>query len=387
LLSYRKIAPSTSQFSLCALPKLNEATNYANRANQMIVIRDIRALGEGYWDNFVINNPNGTIFHTSNWLRVMEQYQSNVIERLGIFDENVLIGVVPLCIKRYWTMRIAGSPLIVEDTPYLGIVTQNKLFPAALKALDRYAKEKHISFLRLLQSQYIPNIENFSNTSLIRKHTHILELSKGLDFIWNNMEGRCRTAIRKASKIGVEVETEKSKDCIDTYYHILDQLYSQQNMQTPNSKCFYYSLWDTFWPRNLILLTARYNGVVIAGAFIVRDRQTFYYINGASLTEGKNSNAGNLIQWKAIEIAVADGAQRYDFVGSDIERLSNFKKSFGGSLTAYSCLEIPYTSSAAFFRARYPKFKRIYGIMKTRLLRKSQVSETDKAGSSKEQCS
>jgi hypothetical protein len=51
------------------------------------------------------------------------------------------------------------------------------------------------------------------------------------------------------------------------------------------------------------------------------------------------------------------GATRYDFVGSDIPRLAEFKKSFGGALTTYSLIEFASSEWVARVRAMYPRIR------------------------------
>ena len=100
--------------------------------------------------------------------------------------------------------KVAGSPFIVEDTPYMGPAIEPCHILDILPALDEYLKENRIGFLRLVSNQAY-HVENGHNSyHFIEKHTHILDITKSEDNLWKNLEGRCRTAIRKARKSGVD---------------------------------------------------------------------------------------------------------------------------------------------------------------------------------------
>jgi lipid II:glycine glycyltransferase (peptidoglycan interpeptide bridge formation enzyme) len=181
------------------------------------------------------------------------------------------------------------------------------------------------------------------------------------------MEGRCRTAIRKAEKSGVTVVRETGRECIAPYYEILSALYAAQGRSTPNPREFYLELWDRFSRRGLIVLTARHESATIAGALLLHDRDTVYYLNGCSLHAHNHLNPNSLIQWEAIQLAKTSGAHRYDFVGSDIERLAKFKRSFGGAEVAYTLIEHAGSRWVHAARRHFPAMKRLASQLRSRL--------------------
>lgn len=335
----------------------------------MLAIQDISTMTTTEWDGFIDRHPVSTLFHKSSWLQVLAETQPSILKKVGFFEDGNLIGVLPYYVKRVWPLRVAASPFVVEDTPYLGLVIDESRFNEALDLLGIFMKQNGINYFRIIQRQAVPVLKPASGYALTEKHTHLLSLAQSEDEIWKSMEGRCRTAVRKAEKGGVVVRRETLRENISGYYAILDNLYAGQKMATPNIGKFYYLLWDALVDKHLHMMTAWLGETMIAGAIIIQDKDRCYYLNGCSRSDYNSLCPNNLIQWEAIRLAKSLGSLWYDFVGSDIERLAKFKKSFGGELVTYSCLEKSSAPWVTFVRQRYPQFKAVMGRIKNRLRR------------------
>lgn len=334
-----------------------------------MIAKDVSSLSSRQWDDFVLSHKNGCIFHTSKWLEIISATHSEQAMKIGLYVENKLVGVIPLFVKSYFFIRVAGSPIIVEDTPYLGMVIDDEMFPDGMLALHLILKKKGINFIRIIQRKYYVNNELTQQIINIEKHTHILNLEDTEDGLWNNFTSNCRNNVRKAMKNNVVITLEESEECIDVYYDILEKLYLQQGMVHPNPKKFYRQMWQSLHGEAMNVLFAWYGGVVIACAIFVHEQDCSYYLNGASLNEYKYLNPSNLLQWEAIKMAKRRGSKMYDFVGSDIERLARFKKTFGGTLVTYSCLEWSSSSIITFLRNKYPEVKHMIGNIKSMVKR------------------
>jgi lipid II:glycine glycyltransferase (peptidoglycan interpeptide bridge formation enzyme) len=313
------------------------------------------------WNQLIHSLPGGTIFHTPKWLKLIEDNQRLNIHKIGLYLNDNLIGVFPLCIKRFLFIKVAGSPFIIEDTPYMGPVIEPPHFSNFLFALDQYLTVNRIDFLRTISNQQYP-IENISNRyHFITKHTHILNLIQTENALWKNLEGRCRTAIRRARKSGITITIPKSRNFVKEYYSLVQEVYYAQNKVCPNTMRFYYDMWDSFSKENVLFLSAEWDGKIIAGIIILIDGKSAYYLNGASSHKFRSLYPTNLLLWEAIKLAKEKGAEEFDFVGSDIPRLGKFKKSFGGQLVEYSLIEKASSPWIYRMRNRYPYYKQKAG--------------------------
>lgn len=327
----------------------------------MVTVKDDLSLSNEEWDEFVGLHSSGTFFHKSSWLDILAKTRSVTVRKIGFYENGFLIGVLPLFVKDYFFFRVFASPLVVEDTPYMGLVVEKSKFCEVVESFCTYMEKNRPYYLRILQQDDIGNLLQASGNNLFKRHTHVLDLTRSEAAIFDGFEGRCRTAIRKAVKSDVKIVKNDNPEIIESYYAILESIYSRQKKTTPNPKNFYYLLWGAFARTSLHMLTAWHGQKLIAGAIILHDKDRCYYLNGASLFEYNNLCPNNLIQWEAIRLAKSLGATRYDFVGSDIERLSKFKKSFGGNLETYSMFEKSSSSFITFMRNKYPLFKMVIG--------------------------
>lgn len=327
----------------------------------MIRLQEVSWNEQNKWNRLVSSFPNSTIFHTLEWLRIIHNNQGVKVKKIGIFIDRELIGVFPLCIKSFLCLRVGGSPFVVEDTPYLGPLNLPSYTVKMYSALDAYLKKKRISFIRILSNQVLSGREIGVSYGVFERHTHILDISQSKNALWKNLEGRCRTAIRKAWKSGVVVNVATNRDFVEEYYSILKEVYHAQKMPCPNRKAFYYDMWDSFSGSNALFLSAEYHGEIIAGIIMIVDGKRAYYLNGVSKRKLRSLSATNLLLWEAIGIAKERDVEQFDFVGSDIDRLAKFKKSFGGNIAKYTLIEKASSDWISFIRNYYPNYKIIVG--------------------------
>ena len=331
----------------------------------MLELRDLRPDWEAVWASIVPAQPGATLFHQADWLRLLQRTQGLELVPLGIIQNDRVIGLLPLFVKRYGPLRVGASPFIVEDTPYLGPLIDQILLGEVFEALERWVTQARLGFIRMLLPPITPESSAIgmpatasARATFIEKHTHILDLSVGTDRLWRNLKRDCRGSVNKAQRAEVDVIGATTLDEVRDYYVIADGLYRAQGRRHPNPRELFQELWKRFGPsKEVSLLLARHHGEVVGGVFLAHANGNVYYLDGASNPEGKRLRAGNLLLWEAMRQAVDAGAERFDFVGSDIPRLGQFKASFGGSVHSYWCVEITYRRLAGVLRRAYPRWR------------------------------
>lgn len=331
---------------------------------------DLRGIGpdqDTLWDGLVRGFPGGTLFHSARWLALLEKHQGFRLRRLGLYRGETPVGCLPLAVKRFGLVKVAGSPLVVEDTPYLGPVCAEDRLKDLWPALADYLRREGIHFLRIVWLRPPGGAALPWRYRVAEKHTHVLDLTRPEAHLWKGLEGRCRTAVRKAGKSGVTVEEGGGRPFARAYYPILHGVYVAQDMPTPNPRGLFEDLCDAFSGRGLVCLWARYRGEVIAGVIVLCDRTRAYYLSGASLHAYRHLAASNLLLWEAVLRARAAGMEAFDFVGSDIPRLARFKESFGGTLCRFSVVERAGAPWVDLMREQFPRYKRWAGNLLERL--------------------
>ncbi|KJR47085.1 hypothetical protein UF75_2544 [Desulfosporosinus sp. I2] len=323
------------------------------------------------WQNFQKTMPSGSLFHRWEWQDILEEGFGLRVERLGLFDEmGVLKGLLPLVERKMSLLKLAGCPLSGAATPHsgpLGSVPLNEV----LSALEEYASENRIDYLELGLPEVMGKEDLEQKGYTVELLTTLeLPISNQVEPLWAGLEVRCRNAIRKAEKSGVEVvEAQTLEEWLDLYYDLSCGVYHRQDKEPPFSKEYFTALWQNLYPSgDLIVLLARYEGKIIAGQIFPRDRNVGYYLDGVSDREYNKVVPNNLIQWEYLKRASAMGIQLYDMVGANIPSIAKFKKSFGSTERNYLYAYRNRTLAARVGRTVYAK----HGATIKKFLRRSQ---------------
>jgi Acetyltransferase (GNAT) domain len=153
----------------------------------------------------------------------------------------------------------------------------------------------------------------------------MLDLSRGPDALFRQFSQTKRNEIRRAIKSGVSVDFATNSDDISGYYHVY--------LDWSRRKAIPFVEEDEFQElfalsKNRRLLLARYRDQIIAGA-VVRfvPGGVAEYAANSSLEGGLQLRPNDLLQWRAIEWACAQGMTKYSLGGTHL-----FLRKFGGEI-------------------------------------------------------
>ncbi|HUM81999.1 MAG TPA: GNAT family N-acetyltransferase, partial [Methanothrix sp.] len=164
---------------------------------------------------------------------------------------------------------------------------------------------------------------------VIHHYTYRIDLSRSEGELMAAMSTERRKNIRKARNDGVSV-----REASDTHTmcSLMTKTFARQNMSIPVATVG--TLFSEFSPgsNSYCLISQQEDGQPVAGAYIVHDAITAYYLIGGYATNGHHG-AGALAMWHAILKAKAMGLKVFDFEGSMIPPIERYFRGFGGLLT------------------------------------------------------
>ncbi len=305
------------------------------------------------WNDVVWESPYGTVFHTFEWMDILEKQYKVKKRTLGIFENEELIGVFPTFLQRKAFLKILTSPLHETATPYGGPIVENNKLNDVIQAFDTYsecADYYDITFSpKYNLSQYLQNNFNF-----VERYTYILNLDQPLDLIWENLNKKCRNAIRKAKKNDVTIVEGNSKKDLEDFWRMTEVTFHKWGTESPISIDYTKAVYNAFFPEEQFkIIFAEHDGERIGGAIFLCFADRIYYWQGASYPEYYRFAPNNLIQWHIIEWAVKNGFRTYDMLGANIPSIANFKGSFGGDLVKYSYIQKSHSPMATAGRQTY----------------------------------
>ena len=165
------------------------------------------------------------------------------------------------------------------------------------------------------------------------------------DDVLKGMNQQWRRNIKKAAKLGVEVEHGTLSDL--KAFHELYAVTAARDHFTPRSLSYFETMFESLGaeePDRIRLYLARHEGDLVAATIWIRVGAHTWYSYGASSTEKRDVRGSNAVQWQMIRDSLAAGAHVYDLRGitdtlaSDDSHvgLIQFKVGTGGEAVEYA---------------------------------------------------
>ena len=288
------------------------------------------------WDDFVRRSPQGTLFHTTPWLRA----SGEPFRLLGCFRGAELLGGFALGLKGD---RFAGTPC-PSFTPYLGVLFSPR--PDA-KYVTEISANKEIAgafaaFLRRefdrVELPFAPEAGDmqpfiWQGFDIELHYTYRLRL-ENLQAVLDNMDAGRRRNLSSAEKQGLQVEVGAN---FAEILRLRDRSFERQVMATsdgPVAVRFEAALREE--GRCQSFLTRSRTGEALGGVWIAWDEKRAYYLVGGYDHAAKSNNAVALAMWNAIKFTADElKLTEFDFEGSIIPPVERFFRKFGARLTPF----------------------------------------------------
>ncbi len=165
------------------------------------------------------------------------------------------------------------------------------------------------------------------------------------DDVLKGMNQQWRRNIKKAAKLGVEVERGDTSDL--TAFHELYVQTAERDGFTPRPLGYFQTMFKALGTEEtdrIRLYLARHEGDLVASTIWIRVGTHTWYSYGASSTEKRDVRGSNAVQWQMIRDSLAAGAHVYDLRGitatldseDDHVGLIQFKVGTGGEAVEYA---------------------------------------------------
>lgn len=295
------------------------------------------------WDAFASTSIGGTPFNTSKWLKNVEEVSGGQQIRLGLFKNATLRAGLTGIAKRRGPFIQLGTP---ELSPHTGILLCNTPegkgptkreaeWQAACNHFIQYLSNRY-DHIRITHTPDLTDLRPFSwaGWDLNLRYTYQLPLENQTESeLWERVERRTRTAIRKAEKLGYECQETDDIDLLCDQY---EKIY--ENGPTPiNSDLVRRHLRLAFQAGLTQIFSVKSNSNETAAivAFVKNENMTYAWVAGAD-PDHNNSGAASLLYWRYI---CQCSQNHFDFVGANLPSVAFFKRGMGGNLVPYYTTE------------------------------------------------
>jgi hypothetical protein len=316
------------------------------------------------WDELVEKAPHRTLFHTWEYLRIMEQHTSLTFFNKKIRGKLLTLagyeGTTPVCVFPIFLydcglVRLLMSPPSRVEDPCLGPLfisydeqkqsRRESLAVNLQKSLDEYMSKKiKASNISIHTSPGYSDSRPFmwGGYHVRPKYTYTIRLSKNPETVWNRFEGQLRKDIKKTEREGATV-VEGSREDIGFIYDSLVKRRRQEGRSYRGSKEHILSVYDRFSPENVKIFIAKYLDKPVTGLILIRYKNKALYWVGGAKAETKGVYANDLAIWHSIRWACEEGLDEYELVGANDEKLRQFKSKYNPDLTCYFSAEKTYS--------------------------------------------
>lgn len=266
------------------------------------------------WDSFVETSPQGTIFSTTKWLRLIGQ----PFRIYGYYKNGKLLGGMANFDQLAPLTPFQG--ILVADIPGAKYTTTISLHNEVATALLPYAPKSfynHYTF---------PDIRPFkwAGWQCDIRYTYVVDLTD-MDKLWEGLEKQTRYEINHASKT---YQTFMTPD-VGVFNSLYSETFKRKGIERPVDSEMVQGL---CWTLNAAIFCSLSLDSVGSMAILVEDNKRAYYILGASDDTGHTSS---LTLWTAFEKSTRAGIKEIDLVGCNNEQIGLFKRGFGGKLIPY----------------------------------------------------
>lgn len=277
------------------------------------------------WDNFVQNNPKGSIYHTSGWLRSVSSALRYKIYSVGVENSNngELTGIFPLAQVKNFTSgsKLISFPLTTHCEP---LVSEEQIKNIYDKIISELGKNDFLEFRSL---DYTFNIEGANlNENFLN---HILELEETEDKTFQKFHGTSIQAlIKKTRKNKLKFEIINSTIGLKAFYSLFSDLRKRLGLPILPYKFFKSIFTNLIKDDRILIPIVKHEDIIVAAGFILKFKDTFYIEYTASDNSRLSLYPNQKLYWEIIKIAINERAKFVDFgrVETNHNSLITFKE-------------------------------------------------------------
>jgi hypothetical protein len=269
------------------------------------------------------------VFQTREWVEFVSASQRAEPVFAALRNGGSTAGYFTGLVVRRYGISILGSPMPGWTTSFMGFNLEDGVS-------RRHAAEALVEFtfgslgcrhLELRDRDLLPSdVEGvgFEDTPWTGLE---VDLRRPEEEIWAGMQGRCRTAIRKAERSGVVIEEASDIEFADDCYAQLRDVFAKQSLVPPYGVERLRALIRHVHPSGRLLLVRARNaaGECIATGIFPAMNRSMHFLVGASWRDQQHLNPNEPLTWYAMRYWRDRGIATCDLGG-----YMSYKRKWGG---------------------------------------------------------
>ncbi len=193
-------------------------------------------------------------------------------------------------------------------------------------------------------AQFLLKNDAVPGRPLFTKYTFQLDLRPTEDELFSKLSSKTRYNVNVATKKGVKIYENTTKEGLETYLQILQETTQRQGFYAHGPE-YFRTMWDALGNSGMLrIFEAVYENQVLVSWMMFIFNGSLYYPYGASRSIHREVMASNVMMWEMIKFGKNSGCKVFDMWGSlgpePNEKdpwfgFHRFKKGFGGDLMEF----------------------------------------------------
>ncbi len=297
----------------------------------------VEAHNKDSWNSFVLSQSPTPFTQSWEWGEFQKVLGRNVWRLESVSDNGELCGAAlvveyPLPFAKRF-LYIPRGPIVKKDS--------SRAVNELIQSVKTLAEEQGAIFVRIdsltdKQTGLRPAPEYAYRSAITQPKTEwMVDVSQSEEDLLKNMHEKTRYNIRLAQKKGVHAMAHKGKDAehqFNSFLSLLGETAVRDQFHLHPTR-HYEALIEAFH-EHAEIVTARFEGKLLAAGLILFFGDTATYLYGGSSSENRNLMAPYAMHWEAIKRAKEKGCRCYSFGGvndTDLAGVTRFKQGFGGA--------------------------------------------------------
>ena len=300
------------------------------------------------WNEHVAAADQGTPFHRRECLDVVADYAGATLHPLaGVLGDD-LVGLFPVFERSIGPFTALFSPAPELKVSYLGPIRVGPVAdsPRAQRERDRAFVSTVLSCLtdrfgsRYTHMRTTPRLVDprpfvWDGYDLVPRFTYVVDLTPGSEALLERFSSDARQNVTDtAPELRVEIGTD---DAIEFIIEQVTARHREQGEPYGVTPAYVRDLHDTLPDGVVRPYVVRLDGERVGGMITLNDDETVYRWQGGA-KPAVDAPVNDYLDWRIMRDAIEDGRTRYDLVGANNSRISEYKAKFAPQLETYYSL-------------------------------------------------
>lgn len=287
-----------------------------------------------FWNETLLQNKNSMTYQTHNWQIVFQQvYDSKPFFIYVNNNSGSIVGQLAGVIHKKWLWRDSNSlTKIIGHKLGLGSIihwfygpiihdkiNQEEIMELILNAVEEVAVKNDVLMIRGTS----PPLEEDLSISCFKKQkyefengsTFIIDLTVGIDDLYNALKKDTRYYIRQSEKLGLTFEVVKSRDSYQEFQQLKMNAFKLEGRRPSDNPTTHFDKhWELLYKDGLEqLFVARKDGKNMGGILTLKFQK--HMIQHALVNSPEMDLVGMFLTWNTIKWAMENGYETFDFAG------------------------------------------------------------------------